>query len=211
MADFKIASAVVNKHEGKYNSSTEDTGNYVGGVFIGTMYGISAPVLNAWRGGNSNNVVITKNDMINLSYDEALKIYKKNYWDVISGDKIKNQSIANIIYDSAVNQGIGGMKKVYKTATNETYSADSVNNFANQEKLFNQFKNARLNSYDKSNQTFYAGWISRVNSFIYEAGKKTVQAGLFVKKNVIPITLISIGMSAIIGTIIYIIIKNKIK
>jgi lysozyme family protein len=210
MADFKISSEIVNKHEGRYNNNANDTGNYVKGVFIGTMYGISAPVLNVWRGGNANNLVIDKDDMINLSYNEALKIYKKNYWDAIGGDRINNQSIANIVYDSAVNQGVGGMKRIYKNATGETYSADSINNY-NQEKLFNQFKNARINSYDKSNRTFYDGWMKRVNSFIYEAGKKTVKAGLFVRKNVIPITLISVGMAAIIGTIIFITIKNKIK
>ena len=41
--------------------------------------------------------------MKSLSPSMAKDIYKKNYWNPIRGNEIKNQDSANIIYDMAVN------------------------------------------------------------------------------------------------------------
>ena len=100
MADFILAHKKVNKSEGGYSNNPNDRGNYVDGNLVGTNYGISAPVLKEHLGRTP-----TKDDMINLSPKVVLLIYKKNYWNKIQGDNIDNQSVAYLIYDSAVNQG----------------------------------------------------------------------------------------------------------
>jgi lysozyme family protein len=130
-ADFTKASVVIDRMEGGYSTVKNDKGNYLNEAdynarrnFIGTNWGISAPTLASWRGR-----AVTQSEMKALTYDEALKIYKKWYWDEIGGDKILNDSVAFILYDSAVNQGVGGMRKVYKSAVGESYSVDSVNNY----------------------------------------------------------------------------------
>jgi len=54
-----------------------------------------------------------KLDIANLTIDDAKKIYKASYWDKMFLDKIKNQTLADAIYDFAVNAGIS---KAIKTA-----------------------------------------------------------------------------------------------
>ena len=95
MASFEKASTVVAGVEGGYSTNINDKGNYLTNSdfeakknFIGTNWGISAPTLAAWRGK-----AVTKEDMKALTYPEALKIFKKNYWDAIDGDKIKDNSL----------------------------------------------------------------------------------------------------------------------
>lgn len=204
-ADFSKASVVIDRMEGGYSTDKNDKGNYLNEAdynarrnFIGTNWGISAPVLASWRGR-----AVTQSEMKSLTYDEALKIYKAWYWDAIDGDKINNDSVAFIIYDSAVNQGVGGMKKVYKNATGESYSADSVNNYKDQEKLFELFKQARIKSYGSSQ-----AHITRVGKFLFE---KAVATQKYVKKNIVPIIIISTVGAAIIGTVLYLVITKKIK
>ena len=51
-------------------------------------------------------------DMKNLTYQEAVSIYIDRYWNRIIGNEIKNQSVALLIYDGAVNQGRGAMRSI---------------------------------------------------------------------------------------------------
>lgn len=118
MANFKIADRLTRISEGGYSDHREDNGNWTGGkigkgVFIGTRYGISAPVLKTYLGR-----VPTVSEMKNLSEDIADKIYIKNYWNVIRGDEIANQDIANKIYDMAVTSGPGTSIILAKRARN---------------------------------------------------------------------------------------------
>lgn len=39
-------------------------------------------------------------------HPQVLSFYKTKFWDKVSGDTIKNQSIASLLMDSAVNEGI---------------------------------------------------------------------------------------------------------
>ena len=47
--------------------------------------------------------MITTNELEKLKKD----LYKKNYWDKVWGDRIKLQEVANDMYDTAVNIGVG--------------------------------------------------------------------------------------------------------
>lgn len=94
MAIFQTAYQQVLQHEGGYQSSPKDAGNYVNGVLVGTKYGIAAKTLARFRG-----TAITANDMKNLQPAEAAQITKAAYWDKMKGDAIKSQAVANQLLD----------------------------------------------------------------------------------------------------------------
>lgn len=179
-SSFNISQEVVEIAEGGYSDDRHDTGNYVefkmGGKvlkrFIGSKYGISAPILQKYLGR-----LPKKEDMQNLSYETALEIYKTKYWDNQSIHKYCNQSVANIIYDGCVNQGVNGMKDVLRKVLrdNGMQVNDSINpfdeqwiknvNILNQEKVFNDIKKYREQRY-KEAKTFKVhgnGWLNRLS------------------------------------------------
>ena len=84
-ASFDEAQGLVKLAEAGYSSDRDDTGNYIdvpgGRRFIGTNHGISAPILDEYFKSQGVERLLTKNDMKNLSYETALKIYRTNYWD----------------------------------------------------------------------------------------------------------------------------------
>lgn len=111
MASFNTAQDLTAKNEGGYTNNPDDNGNWTGGKkgigsLVGTNWGISAPVLKEYL-----HREIEERDMRGLTHDVARKIYKKNYWDLIKGDEINSQALANSIYDSAVNLGPGSAIK----------------------------------------------------------------------------------------------------
>lgn len=105
-----------------------------------------------------------------------LAFYKKNYWDVIKGDSITTQGLANLIYDFFVNSNsaiviinrvCGGREVGYM---NET----TLKNLNDRPGFcYNAIRTARKNLYDKlakSHPVFYKnntydGWIARLNKF----------------------------------------------
>lgn len=98
MADFNLAIGPTLQNEGQYEIQTTDLGAYFHGALIGSAYGISAPTLAQYLGRTP-----TIADMKGLTVDTAKAIYKKQYWDVIRGDEIKNQLVANKLFDTFVN------------------------------------------------------------------------------------------------------------
>lgn len=107
MADFEIAYQRTARFEGGYTADPDDNGNWTGGakgkgVLVGTNFGITAPELMS-----AIKRVPTVSDMKNIPTDLVKKIYRNNYWNPIKGDEINDQNIANELYDSAVNMGVG--------------------------------------------------------------------------------------------------------
>lgn len=184
-ASFDVSQEIVALAEGEYSDDKKDTGNFVDFElngetvqrFIGTKYGVSAPVLKEYLGR-----LPKKEDMINLSYETALDIYKHKYWDSANISEVCNQSIANIIYDGCINQGIGGMKDVLRKALNENgveisddenpFNIDFIKNIniINQTKLFNSIKKFRESRYREA-KTFDAhgdGWLDRLSKIEFK-------------------------------------------
>ena len=175
-SSFGEAQKFVKLAEGGYTDDKGDKGNYVktpyGKRLIGTNHGISAPVLADWLGK-----LPTKEDMINLTYEDALKIYKDKYWNNQNLSEYKDQSVATIIYDGCVNQGVSGMKEVIKKAVNKQKlnvenpfnikDIKSINKL-DQEKLFNDIKKLREGKYKKGKKKYVKGWLNRLNSLNYE-------------------------------------------
>lgn len=93
-------------HEGGYSDDRHDPGNWTGGKvgagrLVGTNHGIAAPTLAAHRGQS-----ISAADMRALTRDEAVTIYKRQYWDSVRGDDLP-AGVDYAVYDYAVNSGPG--------------------------------------------------------------------------------------------------------
>jgi len=180
MASFDVAQSQVKEVEAGYSDDRKDTGNWIeikgiGKRFIGTNHGISAPILAKYLGR-----IPKKEDMQNLSYETALKIYKKDYWDAQNLGLLTDQSVANIIYDGCVNQGVRGMNQVVGDALDDmgveidgsVFKSDNIKkiNTVNSAKLFKLIKKHRENRYKKARtwEVHGKGWLNRLAGIEYK-------------------------------------------
>ena len=204
MADFTTAQQYVKVAEGGYSTDVNDAGNYnnfdKSTTFVGTNFGISAPTLSAYLGRPA-----TAADMQALTYDTALAIYKKNYWDAVNGDSIQNQSIALMCYDSAVNQGVGAISSMVSDTLGIPVSipfsqnvVSAINNYPDQQDLFNKLSQARIDRY--SSEGFGSAFINRVQGIIFDATQAVTDK---VKKNPLLTIAIITTLVAITFGIIY--------
>lgn len=100
MAEFQKALEHTLIWEGGYQRSSRDSGNYNSRrELIGTNYGISAPVLEAYMGR-----VPTVEDMRSLSMSVVNEIYRQ-YWDEVRASDVEDQAVAGLLFDMAVNHG----------------------------------------------------------------------------------------------------------
>lgn len=98
MSSFDQAFTIVVGHEGGYDATEGDPGNWTGGrvgdgQLRGTKFGISAaayPTL----------------DIANLALADAQAIYRRDYWDPVAGDRL-DPPLALLVFDAAVNNGRG--------------------------------------------------------------------------------------------------------
>lgn len=86
----------IRKSEAGYTDDPRDNGNWTGGVrgsgkLLGTKYGIAANTY-------------PDEDIKNLTWERALYLYKRDFWDVIRADQFK-PAIAFQFLDAAVNSG----------------------------------------------------------------------------------------------------------
>jgi lysozyme family protein len=97
MTPFEHAFAIVVGHEGGYDATRADPGNWTGGAvgvgeLRGTKFGISA-------------AAYPKLDIAGLTQDQAAAIYKPDYWDRVRCDDLPPQ-LALLVFDAAVNNGV---------------------------------------------------------------------------------------------------------
>lgn len=180
-SSFEEAQKLVKTAEAGYSDDRGDTGNWInipghGKRFVGTNHGISAPILQEYLGRYPK-----KEDMMNLSYETALKIYKSKYWNEQNLSTFEDQSVANIIYDGCVNQGVSAMRDILVDAYringvdiggDSPYLKSSIKkaNKINQEKLFNTIKDLRENRYKQAAtwKRHGEGWLNRLDNIKYE-------------------------------------------
>ena len=185
-ASFEKAQGLVKLAEAGYSDDRGDNGNFIevpgGRRFIGTNHGISAPILDKYFKNKGITRLLTKEDMMKLSYKTALKIYKNDYWDAQHLGELSDQNVANVIYDGCVNQGIDAMRSIVRDALEENGIEISDNdiifskevlskaNNVDQEKLFNSIKKYREGRYRES-ETFNRhgeGWLNRLDAISYQ-------------------------------------------
>jgi lysozyme family protein len=186
-SSFEKAQGLVKLAEAGYSDDRGDNGNFIdvpsgGRRFIGTNHGISAPILAKYYKDQGVTRLLTKDDMMRLSYKTALKIFKTNYWDAQHLSELSDQDVANVIYDGCVNQGIDAMRSIVRDALEENgveisdsdviFSKEVLSkaNSVDQESLFNSIKKYRENRYRES-ETFGRhgeGWLNRLNTISYQ-------------------------------------------
>ena len=193
-AKFDIAQKGVHKIEGGYTDDRDDSGNWTGGevgrgMLLGTKYGIAAPTLVDYY-NKSGLGTPSQQDMMDLTYDTALEIYKKDYWDAQELSNFKSQSLANVLYDGCVNQGPGATLTILKKSLDEI-NIDSTNvNSWNElhdeliddvnglpvkktEKLFHTIKKKRWEKYiniiqkNPRKKKYHDGWKNRLEDITF--------------------------------------------
>jgi lysozyme family protein len=185
-ASFEKAQGLVKLAEAGYSDDRGDNGNFIdvpsgGRRFIGTNHGISAPILAEYFKEQGIKRLLTKDDMINLSYKTALKIYKANYWNAQHLGELSDQNVANVIYDGCVNQGVDAMRSIVRDALEENgieisdndviFSKEVLSKANNVDpvELFDSIKKFRELRY-KDSETFDRhgeGWLNRLDAISY--------------------------------------------
>jgi len=153
MANFLLVIDKTLENEGLLSNDPNDTGKL-------TKYGISQKAY-------------PNEDIQNLTLERAKELYKRDYWDKIKGDSIYDQTIAESIFDFAVNSGVGTSSKLSQRVigvqddgiigANTIASLNSFN-----EKLFiplftiekiKRYRDICLKNSDQ--KKFFFGWVVR--------------------------------------------------
>lgn len=198
MATFDPIFNLTLNHEGGFQKLVNDSANYIDGKLIGTNRGISAVGYYGFY-----KKIPTEQDMKSLTVEQAKAIYKKNYWDKINGDKIKNQSVAELMFQYIIGSGasqlsdikdianiIAGKKLIVSIDRTFTDAEISIINNLSSDKLWNSLKEwrhaffIRLVAKKPKLKQFLKGWQSRLNSYKFRAdiisdNKTATGGGLF--------------------------------
>ena len=185
---FEIAQEGVHKAEGKYTADRDDKGNWTGnivgkGMLLGTKFGIAAPTLVKYYKDMKLGTP-SQQDMMDLTYEKALEIYKKDYWEAQKLSNFKSQSIANVLYDGCVNQGPGATLTILTKSLEEvdidSSDVNSWNEFHEKliddvnslpvkktKKLFHIIKDKRWERYQDGNPKYIGGWKNRLDDLTF--------------------------------------------
>jgi lysozyme family protein len=173
MANFSIALEKVLDHEGNFSNDPVDSGEM-------TMSGISRNNWPDWDGwvivdkfikdhGIINNILIEAPRL----YDKVCVFYQLNFWDKLKCNLIANQSVAESLFDYAVNTGIIHAVKIIQKCVGVPVDGIigliTINaiNAANSELLLYKMVNEKIKRYinickkKPSQNKFLLGWITR--------------------------------------------------
>jgi len=189
MAKFEEAYKITLGHEGGYSNNPDDLGGE-------TCKGIARKFHASWAGWA---IIDASKDDLNFPkclYDNAVldkltkDFYKINFWDLFAGDDFPSQIIANEVFDTAVNMGIGKSVEFLQTALNALNKHNSLypdivvdGKFGTNTlkalvtylamdkedllyKVLNVLQGARyidITLKNPTQETFMRGWYSRVN------------------------------------------------
>lgn len=166
MSDYTKAIARILKWEGGF------AGNIDGKIC--TMKGVTLETYRQYFGKDKNC-----NDLKNITQAEWDYIFKKGFWDRIKADEINNQSIAELLVDWCYTSGVWGIKFTQRVlgvkddgiVGKNTLAA--INNYPNQEELFNKLWQRRKKHFEDlaktpSRKKFLVGWLRRLNDYKFK-------------------------------------------
>ena len=184
MAIFNSAFQITMGNEGGYANNPADSGGE-------TYKGIAKNYWPNWEGWPAvDQAISTHPQKINttLAANNELQIqvqafYKQNFWDTISLDHLNGQQLANQLFDTAVNMGVGIATRTLQQAVNNIIpgkltvdgrigpeTLDAVNGLP-QEEVYNQVIALRKQRYINILQQhpamaqFRNSWLSRLTPF----------------------------------------------
>lgn len=165
MATFQKAFDLMIINEGGYVNHT------VAGDRGGQTYaGIARKFHPRWPGWQ----LVDKNDMDNAQLTHLVyDFYQQEYWQAIKGDDIKEQRIAESIFDFAVNAGVGTAAKLAQLVVGSTPDGVIGNNTLEKlnqveaELFVTKYALAKVARYteivkrNRSQKKFLVGWLNR--------------------------------------------------
>lgn len=119
MAAFENAYQITSGHEGGYDNDPDDVGGE-------TYKGVARRYYPDWEGwvvidgykANNNPKFPECLDVNTPLQNMVKKFFKQTYWNLFWGDAIPNQTIANELYDTAVNMGVSRAIKYLQIGLN---------------------------------------------------------------------------------------------
>lgn len=180
MADFKTAKMKTLHWEGGYCNVSGDAGGITfAGVaknFWGEKYPGIFKRLDEIK-AQANGVVkeinrIAFSDEVFLN--EIEKFYKDNFWDIIKGDEITDQSKAQALFDYAVNSGtsraIKHAQEVCGVAVDGKFGPATLKAINDKADFTNALCDRRAKFFEEiakkgENSKFLKGWLNRVKDF----------------------------------------------
>ena len=187
MADFDIAFPLTVAHEGYYVSQdywrargdNKSGETYMGIDRIANPGWAGWPIIDAYKASHGAIAYNTRLPQ-SLGLEPLVEATAKaNYWDHIHGDEIKDQDMANLIFESYWGSGSFGITQVQQSINkisdqpvnlDGVFGVDTLNavNNAPQAPLYSQIYNDRKDWYvSKLNQgnPNASGWLTRLGSF----------------------------------------------
>lgn len=159
--------------EGGYQAHPADTGNYCGGVLVGTKFGMSAIAVSDWLGRCP-----TPSEMKNFTEQDAKNFYawyfhrsglyqieNQQFFELLANNTMGSfsnavrveQRVLNSLGYSLSVDGVRGPLTI--SALNEAYRKYGV-------KLYNAIREAWVQYlYGLNNPTFIEGWIKRMDKY----------------------------------------------
>lgn len=178
MANFEEAFKLTERNEGGYANNPNDRGGE-------TYAGIARKYWPNWSGWLIIDDYKQKNGLKGINtYLKANQViqcaikhfYEQNFWDVNKLDLIKDQQLANNIYDFGVNAGIDKAAKTLQKVIGVTQDGiignitiAAVNN-GDISAIHNAYNSQRKAFYNKlaetpSQKQFLASWLSRIKPY----------------------------------------------
>jgi lysozyme family protein len=143
--------------EGGYVNHPSDPGGM-------TNLGVTKRVWEEWVGRESN-----EKEMRSLTPDMVEPLYKRKFWDAVRGDELP-AGISYLIFDFAVNAGVGRSIKTLQSAVGVTPDGGfgpmtmAAVQAVDPVELVEKFSQAKEDFYRSLNtfETFGKGWLNRV-------------------------------------------------
>jgi len=152
-------------HEGGFTNDQRDSGNHLpDGRQGSTMLGCTQANWEAYIGHK-----VTQDDMKKLTKDDVKPLYKKNYWDAVSGDLLPS-GVDYAAFDFAINAGPVASRKMIQRALGVVADGSigpntlKAINEADAKELIQKFSDAKTTFYKSlGNFNVYGtGWLKRV-------------------------------------------------
>lgn len=171
MANFDLYFETLIKHEGGFVNHPKDPGGATNLGITDKLDGKTDGLVDV-NGDSKGDVKIKE-----LRKDQAKLIYKRLFWDALKADEIKSQSVAEILFDFAVNSGVGtaarAIQKIVNVAQDGNIGPKTLLEINKKEasQLFEEIKTFRKQFYARiivanpKLKTFEKGWNNRINSF----------------------------------------------
>ena len=158
MSNWDDAFKLMLKSEGGFVNHPQDPGGM-------TNLGVTKSTWENWIGRQSDEA-----EMRNLTPAKVEPLYKKKYWDAVRADELPNSGISYLVFDFAVNAGVGRSIKTLQTAVGvasdgwfgpATMAAvEALDPY----ELIERFSKAKENFYRSlpTFEVFGKGWMNRV-------------------------------------------------